>query len=134
MFYENPCIEAVDHWVTVWIGDLDREELRRYLHEPGGALDNEPISEFSRDLGTWYDHDYIWAEAADQPIAVAALAQQNGIEAGSFLEQLLERSGAAEVRALLVLWNARTTREEANLANGRLRCLGSWAEEAPLVD
>ena len=135
MFSDNPYFESVDHWVIVWIGDLDVDELDDYLDEPGGAGDNEPISEFCRDVGRWYDHDFIWAEGVNDEVPVRKLCELNGVEPNEFVNEIVERSGNAGAKSLLVLWNAKRTDEsERFFADGRLKCIGCWEREAPLTD
>ena len=135
MFSENPFFESVDHWVIVWIGNLNVDELDNYLNEPGGAGDYEPISEFCRDIGRWYDHDFIWAEGVNDEVSIRKLCELNGEEPDEFVDEIAERSGDISAKSLLVLWNARRIDEsERNFADGRLKCIGCWERQAPLTD
>lgn len=136
MHFDNPFFECLDHWLTAWVGDLDEGELRAYLLEPGGALDDEPISRFGADLGTWYDHDFIWWEGAASPIPVLRLCRHNDMESDTLIGQLVKRAGPARRKCLLILWNARLipASEQREFAGGRLECLGSWEHPSPLTD
>ena len=135
MFFENPFFEPVDHWVIVWIGDLNIEQLDEYLEEPGGAGDNEPISEFCRDLGRWCDHDFIWAEGSNESVTIREICDLNGVEPDEFVREIEEQAGEARTKCLLVLWNARIIDDSPRLfADGKLRCIGSWQRQAPLTD
>jgi hypothetical protein len=135
MYSDNPFFESIDHWVIVWIGDLKLEELEDYLDEPGNAADNEPISDFSRDLGRWYDHDFIWAEGSDEQVSLRKLCELNGVEPSEFVDEIEQRGGDVKARSLLVLWNAKAIDESPRpFAEGQLKCIGCWQQESPLTD
>src|SRR5690349_15782220 len=134
MFLHSPFIEPEDHWVTVWLGQLNSDELEQYMHKPGGAGDNDPISDFSRDLGRWYDHDYIWRQATDKAVSTRTLCELNGIN-DSLVDEIECRSGDVFFKCLLVLWNSRViTMDKRVFAGGELTCLGSWPHESPITD
>ncbi|WP_444943241.1 immunity 22 family protein [Microbulbifer sp. ZKSA006] len=136
MFSDNPFVESVEGFLTVWLGDLSELELEDYLDEPGGAGDNEPISNFSRDLDRWYDHDFIWVEGVDEAVSVKELCVLNGIDSKRLIEEIVERSDKKKIRSLLILWNSKKMEGagERAFADGRLQCIGSWEHEPPLTD
>lgn len=135
MFLSNPFFEPLNDSVIVWIGSLNSRELEDYLDEPGGAGNNEPISDFCRDVGRWYDHDFIWCEASDTPTSVGTLCEMNGVEPIEFKEAIVKRSGDAEETCLLVLWNARQIDDSGrSFAGGKLRCIGCWKQKSILKD
>ena len=136
MFCEDPFFEPRDHSVIVWVGSISIDELEDYLDEPGGAADDEPISDFSRDLGRWYDHDYIWAEGTKTPVSVRELCRMNGVEPGTLVDEIDRRCEGREARSLLILWTAEVRPQigERTFANGELHFVGSWAQPAPLTD
>jgi len=134
MYAENPYFTCIDHWVTVWVGDLDEAGLEAYLEEHG-VDDNAPISDFSKDLGCWYDHDFIWYEASETPLPLALLCQLNGIDSEALIKTIIERSNADKASSLLLLWNAKIKIDDGrSFAKGKLRCLGSWEHPSPLTD
>ena len=135
MFLHSPFFEPASNWVIVWIGDLNIDQLEEYLDEPGGAGDDEPISQFCRDVGRWYDHDFIWSEGATEPLPIRKLCERNGVEPTEFVDKIVESSGPRDATSLLVLWNARKICDaDRAFAGGRLRCIGCWEQEAPLTD
>ena len=136
MFSDNPFVESVDDSLTVWLGDLDESELENYLDELGGVGDNDAISNFSLDLGQWYDHDFIWAEAVDESIPVKELCVLNGIDSESLINEIVKRSHQDKIRSLLILWNSKEIAGigKRDFANNRLHCIGSWEHESPLTD
>ena len=103
--------------------------------EAGGAGDDEPMSRFARDLGRWYDHDFVWAEAADEPTAVRKLCRLNGVEPGEFVDEIEAGAGSGKASSLLVLWNARLVgSSDRTFAGGGLECIGCWPRKSPLTD
>lgn len=136
MFSENPFIEPVDNWLTVWLGELDESELEEYLDEPGGVESNAPISVFGNDLGRWYDHDFIWMEGASEPISVNEICVLNGIDSQDLIDEIVKRSNSSTTKSLLILWNAKMINfeDKRNFAEGRLKCIGSWQHTSPLTD
>lgn len=121
--------------MTVWVGTLTIEALDAYLDEPGGAADDAPISAFCADLGRWYDHDFVWAEAVDLPTDVGTLCALHGVEPEAFVDEIRRAAGTGQASAVLILWNAKVVASvERSFAKGKLRCLGSWPREAPLTD
>ncbi len=136
---EYPCFQPVDDWVMVWIGDLPPNEMEEYMHEPGNAdkVDyGDPISQFGRDLGQWYDHDFIKVESSNHPMSIEEICEANGIEDIELIDEIKQRSGDTNVRSLLILWNARATpgSKRHTFAKGRLRLVGSWPHVSPLKD
>ena len=135
MYLDNPFFEPKDDCVIVWLGSLAPEQLDDYLDEPGGASDNEPISRFCRDLGRWYDHDFIWSEAADEPTTVPELCNLNGVEPDNFIDEIVERAGRDKASSLLILWNAYIIgSSDRPFADGELDCIGCWERKSPLTD
>lgn len=132
----NPFHVLEDHHVIVWIGDLNRDELEAYLDEPGGTAYDEPISDFGRDLASWYDHDFIWAEASDMAVTITELCRRNRMEPDALIEEIVRRSPRAEANCILLLWNAKLADDAAPrlFADGKLQCIGAWEQEAPLTD
>lgn len=138
MYCEHPVFEPAENHLVVWVGTLDTEQLEGYLNEPGDADDTEPISRFAQDLGRWYDHDHIWAQATEEVCCLKELAEANGIDDELLIEELTananERSAGA-VSCLIILWNAKLLDKPMRpFAEGRLVCLGSWAHASPLAD
>ncbi|WP_028301579.1 immunity 22 family protein [Oceanospirillum beijerinckii] len=135
MFENKPFFTTENHWVTVWIGSLNEESVESYLEECG-VDDDEPISQFSKDLGCWYDHDFIWYEAVDSPVCIEELCRNNGVDSIELIEELTARSGGGEYNCFIMLWNSRLLNAEDDRAffNGKLSCIGSWQHESPLVD
>lgn len=134
MYGKEPFFNHQKDWVTVWVGDLDVSELQTYLEEPGGASDGEPFSLFAADLGAWYDHDFIYAQASDEPVSCRRLCELNGIDSLSLIDEIARRH-PDDALALLVLWNARVADDaEHEFAEGQMVCLGSWEHEAPISD
>ncbi len=138
MYFESPAFEPAQDHLIAWVGDLTTEQLRAYLEEPGGLGDNEPISEFSRDLGRWYDHDHVWARASDTPVTIEKLAEANFIDDETLISELAGRTARAsvgKVRAFIILWNAKLTQlQPHSIAGGRLFCVGFWGHDSPLAD
>jgi hypothetical protein len=135
MFLSNPFFEPANDWVIVWLGDLNMDELDEYLDEPGSVGHDDPISAFCRDLGRWYDHDFVWSEGVDEATSVLRLCEMNRVEPVEFMQAIVERSGDGDAMCLLVLWNARKIdNAERSFAAGRIRCIGCWEQEAPLTD
>ena len=135
MYFENPFFESVDHKVLVWHGDLNVAELGDYLEEPGGAGENEPISKFCVDVGRWYDHDFIWAQAHDEDVTIRKLCELNGMQPLEFVAEIEEHGGGVMGKCILVLWNAERLDDSPRLfAGGRLRCIGCWERESPYTD
>jgi hypothetical protein len=135
MANDNPFFKSVDHWVIVWIGDLNSQELEDYLDEPGGANYDEPISNFARDLNCWYDHDFIWSEGTDEKVSAGELCKLNGVQPPEFATEIERRAGSAKVSSLLILWNAKQIEGTSHeFAAGRLKCIGCWPQESPLTD
>lgn len=135
MSRHQPFFESVDHWVIVWVGDLTTQELEEYLNEPGNADNEQPISAFARDLGRWYDHDFIWSEATGEKVSVRKLCELNGVQPPEFAAEIERRAGSGEVSSLLILWNAKQLEGKTQeFARGRLKCIGCWAQESPLTD
>ena len=136
MYEDDPFFEEIDHHILVWVGDLSPEELDEYLSEPGAVDDNAPISEFCRELGGWYDHDYVWMGASDRTGPLHVLFDLVGIEDGPLRDEIEKRSPSGSARCLLILWNARRRSESRRVTflGDRLTCLGSWPQESPLVD
>lgn len=134
MYGNDRFFEVVDDWVTVWIGGLGPEELDDYLDEPGGAGDNDPISKFANDLGMWYDHDFIYAEAADTPVPVRELCLQNDIDSVELVDEMERRGMGRKANCMIVLWNARVLEWPSRrlFSDGRLICIGSWEHVSPL--
>ena len=135
MYYDNPFFEPENDWVTVWVGSLDVNELEDYIGEPGGVADDEPNSKFSKDLGRWYDHDFIWAEAAKKEQVIKGLFEENGIDDDDLISEVEVRSQSSNVKCFLILWNAKKIAIDSRVfADGKITCLGSWQHESPLVD
>lgn len=135
MFITDPFFMPANDWVIVWVGELNSSELDEYLNEAGDAGPNEPISKFCSDLGRWYDHDFIWYEAVDEFTSIQRLCELNGVEPTEFRDAIIERSGRANSRCLLVLWNAKMIADDMRrFAEGRLRCIGNWEQKSPLSD
>lgn len=136
MFYCKPFVDSLENWVTVWIGDLNEEEMAEYLDELGGVSDNEPISKFSKDLGRWYDHDFIWCECSDDKLTVLEQCINVGIESNSLQQEIINSSPVDKIKSILILWNSKVIYDldKRVFAGGQLICLGSWSEESPLTD
>lgn len=133
MFFENPFFEPATNWLIAWVGELDHDGLDAYLDEPGHAADNEPISKFSKDLGTWYNHDFIWSQAAPNRVSAQEICGLNGIE-DDLIDEIVQRTND-EVRCLVILWNAKQiSAGSRDFADGKLKCLGSWPHQSPLAD
>src|SRR3954470_18241888 len=79
-FDTTPYIESAAGWVTVWVGDLTEAEFEAYVHEPGNPDLEGPISAFSAELGSWYDHHLLWGGAAADPRPLGDLAEVVGLE------------------------------------------------------
>ncbi|QGJ69967.1 Hypothetical protein PBC10988_16560 [Planctomycetales bacterium 10988] len=124
------------NWIAAWIGNLTEEELEDYLHEPGGAGDDEPISKFSADLNCFYDHDYTLAQTAECPQTPLELSRmgefetclvEDGVEA--YEKELTRRSAGRKVTCLLLLTNAKVIGDlNQKFAEGKLTCIGSWRQ------
>ena len=105
------------------------------MDEPGGVDDDAPISEFSKDIGRWYDHDFIWMEASNQELPVIELCKLNGIDSDELINAIAARSKTEKVKSLIILWNSRIISEDTRLfAKGEMYCLGSWEHTSPLTD
>lgn len=127
-------VEAAPDNVIAWAGHMTAVELATYLDEPGGRPDGEPHSDFMRDVGRFYDHDFLVAQSSDVPVAVAELARANGIRDSELISELEQRA-EEPVSALILLWNYRLKQPFPNtFAGGKLRCLGSWPHPAPISD
>lgn len=104
MYSDDSIFETVDHHTVVWVGDLTPDELDAFLDEPGGCADDEPHSEFMRDIGEWCDHDFLWAEALPAPGSIDDLIAANGIDDDSLVHQLQTRAdGLGNVQSFIAL-------------------------------
>ncbi|WP_309384972.1 hypothetical protein [Cerasicoccus frondis] len=136
MFIDNPRFFPVDHKFILFAGELNEDQLQEYLDEPGGRLDHEPHSDFSKDLGRFYDHDYLYAEGSQEKKTIRELAILNGIEEEALIEKLERSCGKEkEFNCFIILWNAELIEGELHdLANGKLKIKGCWEHESPLTD
>lgn len=138
MYENDPIFDSQDHHLIAWVGTLTPDQLDAYLDEPGDRADDEPYSDFMGDLGRWCDHDFIWAEASEQPLDIVSLARKNGIDNPALIAELAQRVAPQTAwSCLLILWNARlldSRSRPSDLNGGRLLCIGSWEHESPLTD
>jgi len=135
MYDKNRFYDSDTDFLIAWTGSLKPHELADYLHEPGGCGDNEPQSMFARDLGRAYDHDLIYAQAADEVSSIEQLAQLNYITDSQLVEELESNTADENVNCFIVLWHAkRTDPRDREFAGGRLRCIGSWQHPSPFGD
>lgn len=135
MFNKNSIIEPEDNWVSVFAGDLNRTELNIYLDEPGGKSDFEPISLFSKDIGRWYDHDYIWCEASDMLLPVEELCRNNGIDSEELITEIMKSNKDKRRKCIILIWNYKVTNNRTNFdISPKVECLGSFEHEAPFCD
>ncbi len=132
MYEQNPFCDEVDNCVTVWVGSLSEEELEAYVDERGGVADDEPISDFARDLDTWYDHDFLSGESGDSPRPTEELCRVCGLDEPKMVAEISRRYPTA--RTMLILWNARARDlgDSRTFAEGNLSFVGSWPHPAPL--
>lgn len=138
MFNESNWFKSVNNSLIAWVGDLNDSQLDDYLDEPGDCLDSEPQSKFGSDLGRWYDHDFIYAEASDKPLHIRLLAEKNCIDDEALISELESRARELNITSahcFIILWNAQIIGDERRVfASGKLSCLGSWEHESPLTD
>jgi len=134
MFNTNPFFKSQNHHVCIFIGSLNEKELEEYLEELG-VDDNEPINNFSKDLGTWYDHDYIWCEAVDTPIDIKELCEFNGIDDTTLIKKL-EKQCTKKISSIIFLWNAEAlnTEDKRVFSDGKLEFLSHFEYESPIID
>src|SRR5688572_17264796 len=100
MFTKTPCFERSSGWVIVWVGDQSDAELAEYLHEPGNADVDGPISRFSEDLGDWYDHHLVWGGSEPEPRPFGDLADAVQLDPPSLVAELRRRGGDATASCL----------------------------------
>ncbi len=138
MYDDDPIFESQDHHLIAWVGTLTPAQLDAYLDEPGDRADDEPYSDFMRDLGRWCDHDFVWAESSEQPLDIGSLARNNGIDDPALIDELSARVAPhATWKCLIILWNSRLIDSRSrprDLDGGNLVCIGSWEHESPLTD
>ena len=134
MFNTNPFFKSQNHHVCIFVGSLNEKELEEYLEELG-VDDNEPINNFSKDLGTWYDHDYIWCEAVNTPIDIKELCVLNGIDDTTLIKKL-EKQCTKRISSIIFLWNAKALNTESKraFAGGKLEFLSHFEYESLLFD
>jgi len=120
----------------VWVGGLSEDELSEYIEEFGGGLEGAPQSNFARDLGQFYDHDFLWAKAAAREVSISELAGSLGIKDDQLVQELESIvPGNSKYRCFILLWNYRNTAKlEQRFANGKLRFAGAFAYRAPYSD
>lgn len=134
MFATAPYIELLDDWVCVWIGDLTEPEVDAYVRETRSPDPEGPNSEFSRELGSWYDHHQLWGGAVAHPLPIAELAETVGVQPPRVVSEIGRRGGSTtNARCVLVLFRAKVASDDRRaFAGGRLRLLGCWQESSPV--
>jgi hypothetical protein len=136
MFLKTDAIVAVSNHLMLWVGQLGEADLLAYVDEPGGRTDGRPQSKFAEDLGRFYDHDFLWAQAAPEASSIRDLADRIGIRDAELVSELADRvADVGPISCFLILWNYRNKRPlPQRFAGGKLRFIGSWAYPAPYTD
>ena len=132
MFDRDRFFDSADGHLIAWAGQLAVDGLAGYLDESSISGPDEPQSAFARDLGRWYDHDFIYAQASDQPATLTQLAAQNYITDSELIGELEEHGNGQLFNCFVILWNARpVASNDRRFADGELACIGDWAHASP---
>ena len=128
-------VVGVANHLTAWVGELTPNDLAEYLEEPGEADERAPQSRFGADLGLWYDHDWVFAQASETPVSLRDLARANGIEDRELIEEMERRWPKGFAMCFIILWNSKLSfTAEQSFAGGRLKCIGTWPHASPVSD
>lgn len=132
MYDRNRFFDTADQQIIAWAGYLSQSELEKYLAESCDVSPDGPQSEFAHDLGRWYDHDCIYAQASDRSTSLAHLAAQNFITDSRLVDQLEKHGGGHFYKCFIILWNAkRVDDSDREFAHGKLAYIGSWISDSP---
>lgn len=136
MFLKTNTVVPASNHMMLWVGQLGEAELLAYVEEPGGRIDEKPQSKFAEDLGRFYDHDFLWAQAAPKAGSIRDLAARIGIRDAELVDELSARvADVGPISCFLILWNYRNERPlSQRFAEGKLLFVGSWGYPAPYTD